>query len=600
MAPMVPVSWSAMDVPLRALLIAASLLACGDNRIIEPDAATAPAFRTPVALADDELAQQALQILGAQVPGAEPASCNRCHGLTAQRLRYWGELGDTALATCLTDLEVTSAASAQRTIDCTRAMPAVPTSDFESKKLGIFSIAARLPWFAHTFEVAYGSDAPSQLAAFRELAAMPRDASAGLTQAQFDIVAEWFVRGLPALDRTLVTDPPPTACVPAISSAVDAHVTAMATQGWRVLNAQAQLAMFGCGAAVDPRDCLQAFPRATDRGWEVDGRGTLRVLSEVDYTTSFWTRSSADGRFVAHGVTNVPGSFVLDLQRDLAIPIDAQYDPAFFPDHSGFVFQGGPRNTCPISVLTSNPASISMTEPGCRAIAEVGLYQHVGALIGGGDRFALDALFVSDDGGKLPTLSDPEASFVSTASSSFTPLIFDGSSYVPRATVVVPTPFEGDTVLSPSARLTISRLAGAADRQLGFVLREVTAAFDGSTYAIAAPEIARYCTTGGKPAFSYDERWIAFHHYIGPDDAIELGFTGPGDPAFAPYLSLGGANVYLMELATGITRRITNMTAGQYALFPHFRSDGWLYAQVRDAGAARESTIASDAALVLE
>ena len=40
------------------------------------------------------------------------------------------------------------------------------------------------------------------------------------------------------------------------------------------------------------------------------------------------------------------------------------------------------------------------------------------------------------------------------------------------------------------------------------------------------------------------------------------------------------------------------MAPGQYALFPHFRSDGWIYAIVRDNGRGREEIIASDAALV--
>lgn len=587
---------------LGRVAIVVAVVGCGDNRTVPDAGLEVPVFRNPVALDDDALAREALQILGADVPGAAKGACDACHGLTASRLRVWSTLSDAALATCLTDLAVTSPESARAMIDCTRAMPALATSDFESRKLGIFSIAARLPWFAYVFEVAYGSEAPAQLAAFQALAAMPREGAFEVTQAQFDVVAEWFVRGVPALEATLVSEPPPSTCVPAISAAVATHVAAMATEGWRALNLQNQLAMFGCGAAVDPRDCLQTVPLAVDQpfgaGWEVAGRGRLRVLANVDYTTSYWTRSSADGRFVAHGVANVPGSIVRDLQRDVAIPIDALYDPAFFPDHSGFAFQGGPRNTCPISVLTSNPTTVAMTEPGCRAIAEIGLYQQLAARAGA-DHVALDALFVSDDGGKLPTLSDPPASFVGSAAAELTPLIFDGTSFVPRATVEVATPFEGDTVLSPSARLTIARLAGPDDRQLGYVLREVIATFDGSSSAIDAPEIARYCMTGGKPAFSYDERWIVFHHYLGPADAIELGFAGAGDPGFAPYLSAGASNLYVMELETGVTLRITNMAPGQYALFPHVRSDGWIYAQVRDAGAGREYTIASDALLGL-
>src|SRR5690606_5712813 len=130
--------------------------------------------------------------------------------------------------------------------------------------------------------------------------------------------------------------------------------------------------------------------------------GRIRVLVDVTYTSQFWTRSSADGRFVAHGVDNVTGSYVHDLARGVQIAMAAEYDPAFFPDHSGFTYQGALANTCPMSVLTSNPASVSMTEPGCTRIITLGQYQHMARALGGGDYFAADSQFVQDDGGKAP------------------------------------------------------------------------------------------------------------------------------------------------------------------------------------------------------
>ncbi|MDB4963060.1 MAG: putative glycoside hydrolase [Myxococcales bacterium] len=597
--------------PSRSVVVLAFVVACGggsDTPDAGPadaaaDAPTLPAFRNAVTLPDNELALQSLQILGAAVPGTHTDSCNGCHGLTKQRLRYWRALSDTSMTSCLTDLQVSSAQSAQTMLDCMREMPTLATSDYQTKKLGIYSTAARLPWFQYAFWVAYGDDT-TQLTTFQNHAGMPKDGLPSLTQSQFDLVAEWFVRGLPLLDETLTGDPPPQGCEAGISSDVPAHVTAMATTGWRAINRQSSMAMFGCGSATDPIQCLQDIPLAVEQpfgtGWDLPGRGRLRVLKDVTYVSSYWTRSSADGRFVGHGVSNVMGSYIIDLQRDVTIPINTTYDPAFFPDNSGFVFQGGPRNTCAMSVLTSNPTSVTMNETGCRKIGQIGLYQHVGQLLGGGDYFALDNEFVSDDGGKDPTLQDPDTSFGANAYSSFTPMLFNGTTYVPRTTVNIDTPFEGDTVLSPSAKLSIARVAGPNDRQVGYVLRKVNATFTGTTYTIAAPEIARYCMSGGKPGFSYDERWIAFHHYVTADDAVGLGFTGPSDPAFQPYLQKGAANLYLMDLATGVPVRITNMQAGQYALFPHFRSDGWIYAQVRDANASHEYTVATDAALLLE
>jgi len=42
---------------------------------------------------------------------------------------------------------------------------------------------------------------------------------------------------------------------------------------------------------------------------------------------------------------------------------------------------------------------------------------------------------------------------------------------------------------------------------------------------------------------------------------------------------------------------VTNVKAGQMAIFPHFRSDGWIYFLVRDLNSSKEYVVASDAAL---
>ncbi|MBS1118245.1 MAG: putative glycoside hydrolase [Deltaproteobacteria bacterium] len=598
----------------RALVLVFSLVsaACGGNSATPPDAPpdppmpdaeVAPVFRNPVALPDAELATKALELLGANVPNARQ-SCNECHGMTRQHLSYWRALSDTSMTTCITDLAVSSPESARTMIDCMRSMPAVGTSDFQTKKLGVVATATSLPWFEFTFRKAFGADAAAQMAVFQKQVGMPRGTTVPqFTQAEFDLVAEWFARGLPQLEAALPQDPPPNSCDPAASSDVGAHVAAMKTAGWRALNKTNLMAMHGCGAATDPRACLADVPLGVDQpfgaGWDLAGRGRLRLLADVTYSTSYWTRSSADGRFIGAGVRNVPGSYIYDLQRGTTVSISALYDPGFFPDNSGFVFQGGQRNVCAMSLLTSNPAAIATTEAGCSNISSIGLYQHVGRALGG-DFFAIDSEFVSDDGGHEATLGDPDTFFGPNGYVSFIPMLFDGTKFTSKPQVSIKTPFEGDTVLSPSARMIISRVAGPNDRQLGFVLRKVNATMSGASYTVTAPEVARYCVSGGKPAFSFDERWIAYHHYVTAADAVELGFTDAADPAFQPYLTSGAANVYLLELATGETKRITNVAPGQYALYPHFRSDGWIYAQIRDTNTNHEYMVASDAALIAE
>jgi hypothetical protein len=170
-------------------------------------------------------------------------------------------------------------------------------------------------------------------------------------------------------------------------------------------------------------------------------------------------------------------------------------------------------------------------------------------------------------------------------------MIYDGSRYVPRATISVATPYEGDTVISPSSKLLISRT------ESGFALRQLLATPVGDGYAVTVPAVGRYCVRGGKPGFSYDERYIVYHHYVEAADWQALGYASATDPGFLELRNLGAANLFLLDLTTGVERRITTMNPGQYALFPHFRSDGWIYAIVRDNNRSREVIMASDAAL---
>jgi hypothetical protein len=363
--------------------------------------------------------------------------------------------------------------------------------------------------------------------------------------------------------------------------------------------------MHGCAGVTDPIDCLATYSRAGDHtygvGWELVPNTKLRILREYSYSSAYWTRSSADGRFIGHGAyMGGLTSMVLDLQEDRQIPVDAYYDPGFFPDNSGFVFQGGGAHFCPLSVLTSSPESVSLDEPGCQTNSAVGLYEHVGASLGGGDYWAVNGDFVSDDGGHSATLDNPAAWFGSSSDQKLTRLVNTGSGFTPAASEFVDTPFEADAVISPSSQLMVNRVAGPGSDQIGFVLRRIDMTPEpGGGFTVALPEIARYCFAGGKPGFSYDERYMVIHHYVTDADAVSMGFTGPSDPAFAPYRTQGAANVYLVDLVTGVRTRITHMSPGQYALFPHFRNDGWIYFIVRGPAVSGEIAVASDAALVI-
>jgi hypothetical protein len=174
--------------------------------------------------------------------------------------------------------------------------------------------------------------------------------------------------------------------------------------------------------------------------------------------------------------------------------------------------------------------------------------------------------------------------------------MYDGTHYTGKASVSQNSPFEGDTVVSPSTTLLVSRF-GNESQQLGYVLRKVIATPTATSYTISTPEIARYCVQGAKPAISFDERYMVVHHYVSPNDYADLGFASASDPAFQAMITKGTSNIVLIDLTTGAHTRVTNMHAGQYALYPHFRSDGWIYFLVRDKNTNLEYAIASDAAL---
>ncbi len=572
-----------------------------------PDAATiAPALFTPRDdLSDSELADQALALLGHGAPSGT-STCEDCHGLTKQRMRYWRAITDTGLESCFSDVGLETQAAAKAAIDCMRESEA-DDAQYHTENVAMFAAGAHLPWFEFAFRRAFGEDFEQEFEDFKMRVAMPRGEITPYTQEEFDVVASWFTRGVPLLDAKLPEDPRPTECLPGVSAAVGAHVAEMKVSGWRAVNEQNKMLMFGCEDGDATLDCLSTYPAASDasfsQNWAVNVPDQqVRVLRESNYVSSFWTRSSADGRFVANGASSGGASSrIVDLVRDVSIPGSAFYDPAFLPDNSGFMFQEGNAYLCEQSLLVSEPDNIDYpTDPACSTTANVGLYQHLGGALDSGDYWAVSGQFTSDNGGRSPENRDPRAQFSSGSDLDLTPLIHNGSGYESRPSISVETPYEGDAVISTGSRMVISRLRGPSERQLGFVMREVHATPSGDSYQVELEEVARYCFNGGKPAFSYDDRWLVLHHYIGDADAEELGFSGSDDPAFSAYASQAGANIYLIDTLTGESTRITHMQPGQYALFPHFRSDGWIYFIVRTLGQNTEHIVASDAALRLE
>jgi len=383
----------------------------------------------------------------------------------------------------------------------------------------------------------------------------------------------------------------------------------MKTAGWGAVNQENHILMFGCNGATSPRDCLASFPRASTTsfgvGWESLPGEHLRILKETGYTSSYWTRSSADGRFVAHGgASNNSSKFgatILDLQTDKAIPTNAYYDPGFFPDNSAFIFQGAGAFTCNQSVLTAGPTQLNLDEPGCSSTSEIGLYQHVGAALGGGDYWVVDSEFVSDDGGMSLTIGDSRALLRLRRAGAAHDHGAHRQRLHPRPEVLVHRGLRGrhgDLALVAPAGLApgrperqAARLRPAQARRHARRVRRLH-----HHHRPRSPATACRAPSPTSPTTSASSSPTTTSPTLTRSSSASPART---IPAFQPYREKGASNLYLVDLTTGVRTRITGMKAGQYALYPHFRSDGLDLLPRPHPGEQGERIVASDAALIL-
>jgi hypothetical protein len=92
---------------------------------------------------------------------------------------------------------------------------------------------------------------------------------------------------------------------------------------------------------------------------------------------------------------------------------------------------------------------------------------------------------------------------------------------------------------------------------------------------------------------SFDERFMAFHHQVDDSDLEEALLNAE------PGLVGNSSNIYVYDLKTMKKIRVTKMGPGQFALYSHFRADGWLYFLVRDNNTKTHYAAATDAAVRL-
>jgi hypothetical protein len=560
------------------------ILDCGRNNgdgCIYADVPTSPIVDggslPEIELEGNDLAVAALAVLGADVdsadcPGGNCANrrCAECHSVSKSGLRRWSELTRDAWNTCnlKKDPAEMSQDEALAAVNCLRVDPDDSSSVFEAAKLGVLTTGVQYTDFRRLFQTAFGDDWLRPYAGFKARVGMPKGSHPKLSQKEYATLLKWFDDGLPALDDALNEPPPPQSCTESFdSAAIAAHVDNMQYDGWGAINDENGIRMHGCTPGADPQSCFASLSNRDD--WS-NGVGKVLELHKLAFRTSFWTRSSADGRYVGNGGGS-EGATITDLSTGRDIAVDASYDPGFFPDNSGFIFQGatGGAGICAQSMLETDDL-VDFSEEQCMNARGVNLYQHVARGVGGGDYFIINSQFTSDSG---HASSDPRAHFNASSTMKFTPMIYNGATYEQLPETIVDSPYEGDSVLSPSSQLVVSRLSGPEGKSLGYVVRRVQATKFGDNYAINIDQkLATICVSGAKPNISFDERFMVTHHYHD-----------------------GRADIIMVDLLTGQQYQVTNMPEGQYAQFPHFRSDGWFYFLV--TGGGDEYVAASDAAL---
>jgi len=548
------------------------------------DSASASANAT--ASSDLQTAKSIVSVLG-----GENGVCSQCHDVNAGSLRAWGTTMSKLDAACFAPTNLT----AQQRVDCLRSTPGTATSPFTPKVLGLYASGATTAQFSDLFNQAFGATAgPTKFAAWTSAVSMPKGGDP-ISATDFAKIKTWVLAGMPQLDNAF-GDAGTTSgdCTTNVTDELKAHIASMKTTGWGARLADQATAMFGCGDASGT-GCLTDQPDATATYGATGVAQTLRQLNKQALSSHWWVRSSADGRYVGYGMNS--SAKIVDLGKTATsaqrtIKVSADYDPFFVPSNDGFAFagtSGGSIRLCRQSLLadvsTAAAPSIALTEPKCASVGS-SVYMSIGTALDGVSYYMTYGTHENDDGGNSVTTPLP-AAFDTSASTTFTPMVNDGQSYKAQTAVTLKHPGEGDMMLSPSTLLAATRF-GDGTKPKGYrvhFIKTTTPASASAAPSITIPVGAEICVQGQKPGFSFDERFMVTHQYVDHTVADEAS------------LPAGSSNIVMVDLLTGQYTRITTTKAGQFALYPHFRGDGWLYFIVRDMNANTEYVVASDAAI---
>lgn len=567
-------------------------------------------YGRPLLSDDDQLAmaRSALIEIGADLTGSTNR-CSGCHALETSLIRSWGKSMNDLSKGYLENGDLTPA----QKIAYLRG-----EDGFNPKVLGLWAAKADHDVFRALFQQAYPEGQwQKEFSDFVAAAKMPRGRDNPMSADGFAKVRTWVGLGMPKLDEALARPPRLETCRDESSELLQAHLRDMSTKGWHAHNLGRSMRMFGC-TDQDPLHCFQqtradgkpVFSVATEdarsSGWarrSVDAMFRI-LVPKVD--AFYWIRSSSNGRFVGdqNKIYDLAGSVSSSdhLPRVISI-VNGSLDPNFFPDDSGFSFlKSRPERPvfCPQRLLEDpNTHTLNMTDPACVTFDNVDVYLYLGGALGGGDYYAMSGTHVNDSG---RSAVDPSGLFSSSSAMRMYWIVNNGRSFSVRRSFSVSTSYEGDWAMTASGRLAAGRASNdnTANKHNGYALRYIRQGVDGNGQpTITAERVGRVCMLGGKASFSFNERSLAVHHYVTTGDFAEHGYASARDPAFVSLVNSGTSNIYLADLITGRKIRITNMLPGQRALFPHFRSDGWLYFLVKSDNESKQYVVGTDAALKL-
>jgi hypothetical protein len=566
-----------------------------------------------------KVATDALKTIGGTVDGAS-TRCTQCHAMEAKEIFDWGQTG-------------------YWTIDCidywTKEDPkkiktCLQTEDgkYTPGRLGLVAGALDQEYMINAFKAAFPESWEVEHKKALNTASMPPKSIGAETipKGEWLNLKKWMEKQMIYLDVLMGdTDEYPTACKPFVKSEELSSLISNTIQGgWESYHRTMKTKFFGCTKLNKPLECFKEqnggkdiFPLTSDlkltEGWKHNHHphAKMRFITDtLPKTSTYWFRSSPDGKFIASGVygyeyidekvkfTGNKESFK-SIVNDLSsindeqhsrkeILLDPQYDPDFMPDNSTINMAGG--MFCPMSYLKyGNRNHLTFKEDGCSRISEIGLYQSIGMSLDHSDSLAMSGNFASDIGGfntlwrpgELPV--DPAPNWLTRSTLKLFPLNFDGRNYVLQDSQELKVPYDGDWILSKNTKLAMSRTSGWDEVTGKYVQRGYGLySLDRLGNGVYKPKkIAQFCHNGTKASFSYDDRFVVYHHYVTADDYKEYGFE-KDDEKFLELVKQGKSDIWYIDLLEGTPKRISNVSGGQHALFPHVRADGWLYFVVKD------------------